>query len=266
MKNTIFNLLFFKRILLISFYYPKIIFPLILYVISKVIPFVNFKTIYIENKFQLKQDDIRKQKNIGNARGERVYKLSLLKLDIISIKTQEGNEATALQFFIFRPTNDIEYLIKNVINDNLRLTKHTTIFEPGCGTGRHLTYLNDKYNCRVFGVDSYSPCIKIANLIKGKKNNKVNFKNISALDIYEVDKFIPDRIDLIYINSWLNHVFHLNNYFDFIKFISSRTKFLAVISNSKYLLRLDDYLPNFSRIKEITIDNTSYLIYKSNIL
>ena len=83
------------------------------------------------------------------------------------------------------------------------------LFRSQCGTGRHLIFYataNDKYNCRVFGVDSYKPCIQIANLIKGKKGNKVNFENFSALDL-ELDDYIPDCIDLIYI-SWLNHVFH----------------------------------------------------------
>ncbi len=243
--------------------YPATFIPLLYFVLSKLIPFLKVKVKYISDKYELKKKEIQSKKNIGNARGEREYRLLLFDFKISKKKFAEGEVSTFLQFYLFRPTNDIEFLINNLINNIIDL-KNKVVFEPGCGTGKHLMYLNRKFGCSVYGVDSYKPCINIANFLKGENMNNIFFKDMSALDIDRLDQFIPVKVDIIYMNSYLNHIFHHENYLEFIEFLSRRSKYIALIINKKYMTNIDTYMPYYNLIKVLNKDTTSYTIFKSN--
>ena len=94
------------------------------------------------------------------------------------------------------------------------------------------------------------------------QRKRIYFEYFSSLDINKLDKFLPKKIDFIYMNSYLNHIFHHQNYFEFIDFISYRSKYIALIINKKYLNDLDVYLPNYKPKKVINQDSTSYIIIR----
>ena len=245
------------------FIYPTTFVPLIYFILTKVIPFLRVKVSYLSNKYELKKKDIKRKKNIGNARGEREYSLLLFNFSISKKRFIEGEVSTFLQFYLFRPTNDLRFLIDNLIKNYIDL-KNKVVFEPGCGTGKHLIYLNSNYDCSVYGVDSYEPCINIAKFFKGVSKDKIFLKNMSALDIDKLDQFIPQKVDIIYMNSYLNHIFHHENYLDFIKLLSRRSEYIALIINKKYINNIEIYMPYYNLIKVINKDSTSYTIFRSN--
>ena len=254
-----------KMILKFLIFNPSSIFPLIFYLISKVFPLFIFDVKYISKKLEQKQKDITNQKNIGSVRGKRIYSLKVFNFILLKKSFPEGEIATFLQFYLFRPLNDLKFIFKELVSERIKINKNSLIFEPGCGTGKHLIYLNQKYNCSVYGNDSYLPCINIAKFMQGNRK-KIYFENFSALDINRLDKFLPKKIDLIYMNSYLNHIFHHNNYFEFIKFISYRSKYIALIINKKYLSDLDLYLQDYIKIKVINQYSTSYILLESKML
>ena len=125
--------------------------------------------------------------------------------------------------------------------------------------------MSDKYGCRCYGIDPYPGCITIARVVTSIPKNSINVSCLSAFDISELEKILPENIDLVYMNSWLNHVIHNKNYFEFIEFISKRSNYLALISHKKHLPIIPTYLAGFKMIKDITVDNTSYSVHKSSV-
>ena len=244
---------------------PSSIFPLIFFLTNKILPLFTFEIEYETNKRELKHRDITNKKNIGSVKGKRVYSLKIFNFTLFKKIFSEGEIATFLQFYLFRPLNDLRFLFKELISERIKINQNSVIYEPGCGTGKHLIFLNQKYNCSVYGNDSYPPCIKIAKSIKGPRK-RIYFENFSALDINKLDNFLPKKIDIIYMNSYLNHVFHHNNYFEFIEFISHRSKYIGLIINIKYLDDLDFYLPNYRIIKVLNQDSTSYIFLESKMI
>ncbi len=263
MKKIFLKLDSFSRACRYMCKYPATFIPLLYFVLSKLIPFLMVKVRYISDKYEIKKKEIKSNKNIGNVRGEREYSLLLFDFILSKKKFAEGEVSTFLQFYLFRSTNDLEFLINNLINNFIDL-KNKVVFEPGCGTGKHLIYLNKKFGCSVYGVDSYKPCINIANFLKRESMNKIFFKDMSALDINRLDQFIPLKVDIIYMNSYLNHIFHHVNYVEFIEFLSRRSKYVALIINKKYINNIETYMPYYNLIKLLNKDKTSYIIFKSN--
>lgn len=260
-----YKLLSLKMIFKFLIVNPSSIFPLIFFLISKIIPIFIFEINWGSNKVEQKQKDILNQKNIGNVRGKRTYSLKFFNFTLFRKSFPEGEIVTFLQFYLFRPLNDLRFLIKELVSERIDLNQNSVIFEPGCGTGKHLMYLNKKYNCSVYGNDSYSSCIRIAKFMQGSRKG-IYFENFSALDINKLEKFLPKKIDFIYMNSYLNHIFHHQNYFKFVEFISYRSKYIALIINKKYLNDLDKFLPNYKTKKVINQDSTSYILLKSKML
>ena len=257
------RLFFIVRVIKLVARYPILLKPIIYRLSATFIPFFKVKVEYIPNKYQLKVNDITQQKNVGHARGNRTYNLMLLNRKLNSALIKEGNIATALQFFIERPISDLEFLNRNLISNYIKLNKSTTVFEPGCGTARHLTYLSDKFGCICYGIDPYESCINIAKVVTSTPSNSININCISAFDIDRLEKLVPKNIDLVYMNSWLNHVIHNKDYFKFINLISQRSNYLALISHKKHKPIIAKYLKGFQMIKDITVDNTNYSLHKS---
>ena len=84
----------------------------------------------------------------------------------------------------------------------------------GCGAGRHLHYLVDKYKCKGIKVDVYKPAIEVAKFLN--KNKNVKFYNNSSLDIGFIESILPNNCDIMFINSWLNHAKTQRNYKKFV--------------------------------------------------
>ena len=75
---------------------------------------------------------------------------------------------------------------------------------------------------------------------------------------------LPVKVDIIYMNSYLNHIFHHENYLEFIEFLSRRSKYIALIINKKYMTNIETYMPYYNLIKVLNKDTTSYTMFKSN--
>lgn len=228
------------RHILIFLNYPKLALLLFLKLLCKLF---FFKYSLIRDNQKILKNKILKKKNsldLGHAIIDKKYKFYLFNYQICSISIREGNELTAEHFFLNRPINDLLYLIQKT-RHLISFNSKSIIFDPGCGTGKHLIYFNDKYFSKCIGVDIYSPAIKIANLIK-LNSDKINFYNHSSLDIDFIKNLLPNGCDFIFINSWLNHVSHHKDFHFLCLYLIKSCKYLLLINSSKY--KIQDFFKN----------------------
>lgn len=66
---------------------------------------------------------------------------------IIQFTMYEGEILTAEHFYFQRNIKDAKFILK-IFKKFFKIDKDTIIFDPACGTGKHLLFLTDKYNCK----------------------------------------------------------------------------------------------------------------------
>lgn len=219
----------FIRIISIFRKYPK---SIILY-IFKFLSIAPGISCLLEYNHEIKcMKDIRRKnrENVGHAMGNRIRILSFLNYKIFKLKMFEGVEATLDQFYLNRSVSDLKRLIK-ISSNTCKINSRSLIFDPGCGAGRHLHYLVDKYRCKGIGVDIYKPAIEIANLIN--KNKNIKFYNSSSLDIDFIESILPNNCDIMFINSWLNHAKTQKNYKKFVSVMKKKCRYMMVVNSQK---------------------------------
>lgn len=188
--------------------------------------FVQYRKDRVEEKLRLKGN----KQNIGHALGDRHIVCTLFGWEIIRFKLAEGAEATADQFFLNRPVWDVKHLLK-LAGPYVRIAPGDSVFDPGCGAGRHLLYLADTLSCDAIGVDVYEPAIEVAEV--ANYDHKVRFMAKSSIAPGFLDRVIPDGCDVVFINSWLNHVKDFDGYSEFAAAIMPKCRFLLVITSAK---------------------------------
>lgn len=197
--------------------------------ISK-IPF--FKRIFFmdKDKYKLKLNLINRKKNVGHALSWRKISLYFLRIKLLEIKLEEGLSATIDQFYFNR---SLSY-IKKFVNLNLDIQKilnNGYVFDPGCGCGKHLLYLKDKYNSKIFGVDVYAPAIEAAKT--ADYLNEGNFINDDTLNLSFLKKNINKKIDILLIDSWLKHVIENPNLSECMEYIIQNSSFALLVKGKK---------------------------------
>jgi cyclopropane fatty-acyl-phospholipid synthase-like methyltransferase len=90
-----------------------------------------------------------------------------------------GNEAKALS----KAYEDAALNLIKKLNETSKITKSSIVLDIGCGTGRTLIYICEKYGCKGVGVDISDEMIKdakkyLTEVNKNLKNKKLNIKFI----------------------------------------------------------------------------------------
>lgn len=204
-----------------------------------------------------KNEGKKKGKNIGHAKFDKLITLKFLNVNIGSALIKEGEELSAEHFYLNRSLKDVKLLIKT-FNKYLHFNKNTMILDPGCGTGRHLFYLIDKYNCGGIGIDAYNSAIEIAN--KANIDDRIVFFNKSSLDSIVMKNNMPKNCDYIFINSWLGHVLHHKNFEEMIDYLLSISQYILVIE--PHWNKIDKYFPKDVIVETVRIDNAQYSLIK----
>jgi hypothetical protein len=166
--------------------------------------------------------------NIGHATHNKTISLDIFSFNLFKFKIDEGENLTVEHFYLNRSIKDLQFLTK-LSKPFMKVNKSWVVFDPACGTGKHLYYLIDKYNCKGIGVDIYQPAINVAkNANIGKS---INFHCGSSLDETFISKILPLDIDLLFINSWLGYVKNEENFEKFIQKMLNMTRYIMIISS-----------------------------------
>lgn len=209
--------------------YPRVGISFLLRVLE-IIPGCRRKVEYRKDRYEEKLRLKENQQSIGHALGDRYIVATLLGREVLRLRLTEGAEATADQFFLNRPVSDVEYLLE-LAKPYVRLRPGNLVFDPGCGAGRHLLYLVDTYGCQGIGIDVYAPAIKVAEAANW--DNHVRFLACSSLEAGLLESILPDGCDVVFINSWLNHVKDFDGYREFATRIPGKCRFMLVITSAK---------------------------------
>ncbi|MDD5450327.1 MAG: class I SAM-dependent methyltransferase [Desulfovibrionales bacterium] len=199
------------------------------------------------------------KKNVGHAVIGKEVALTFLNRELCRVKIKNDEELSAEHFYLNRSTADADFLLK-LCNGHININKDTLIFDPGCGTGRHLLYLVDKFGCKGIGVDVYSPAIEVAKRASWDKH--VEFYSLSSLEKGVLERLIPDGCDYVFINSWLNHVYGYDGYGEFIKKIVNSCRMILLITSIKN--DLQKYLPNPEILVHEIRGKSQYALIKGN--
>jgi len=209
---------------------------------------------------KFKKEGRLRDKNIGHAKFDKLITLRLLNFKLGSILIEEGGELSAEHFYLNRNLKDIKLILK-IFKKNVKIDSNSLIFDPGCGTGKHLSYLVDRYNCHGIGIDAYKYAIKVAELIN--YDNRIDFYNKSSLENETIINIMPKKCNYIFINSWLGHVVHHKNFENMIRYLLKISEFILVIE-PKYN-KLDSYFPIENVIESIIIDENQYALIRGNL-
>ncbi len=165
---------------------------------------------------------------IGQATHYKNVRLYLFHFLLFQVRVEEGESLTSEHFYLNRSIADLQLLL-GLSSDYIKLTKKSLVFDPACGTGRHLHYLVDTFGCNGLGIDVYQPAINVANKANFEKNT--SFYCESSLDQQNMDKFITNNLDLVFINSWIGYVKDDKGFNNFISRIIKNSRFIMVVSS-----------------------------------
>lgn len=217
------------RFFLVAIRYPRAGFSFVLKCLE-VIPGFRRSVQYRHDRYQAKLQLKENKQSIGHALGDRNIVCSLFGHEFLSFKLSEGAPATADQFYLNRPIDDAKHLIA-LASRFIDIRPGDFVFDPGCGAGRHLFHLVDKYRCKAVGVDIYGPAIEVAEVANWDR--RVRFYADSSLDPGLLESVLPQSCDFVFINSWLNHVKDYPGYQEFAARIVGKCRFLLVITSAK---------------------------------
>ena len=157
----------------------------------EVIPGFRRTVQYRQDRYQAKLQLKENQESIGHALGDRNVVCSLFGHDFLSFDLSEGVQATADQFYLNRPIDDVKHLIA-LASRFVEIRPGDSVFDPGCGAGRHLFHLVDKYRCDAVGVDIYGPAIEVAEVANWDR--RVRFYADSSLDPGLLESVLPQGL------------------------------------------------------------------------
>lgn len=189
------------------------------------LPFFNLNIINDPRRTNIKNKLKDNELAVGHSLSWRIVKLCFFGIGLIARTLREGLISTAFQFYLNRP---LHYLVKflNTYPEITTALRFGIVFDPGCGCGKHLLYLRDRFNCEIIGVDIYKPAIDVANIVDFKNEGCFLLGSVFDPDIFW--KELPDQIDVLLIDSWLKHVEghpKLNTWF---KNIIPKTKYALI--------------------------------------
>lgn len=196
------------------------------------LPFFKYEVIRINNE---NRDEITSKGHIEP--GKRI-EVKIFNITIIKLVLQKGENLTAEHFYFHRPLKDIKFFLRNCKN-YINFNKETFIFDPGCGTGKHLMYITDKYRCKGIGIDIYPKAINVSKKIEKFSNCKFLLGNSCDKNILTtLSKYNNyNKIDILFINSWVNHVYKNKEFSVFLNFIRKIKCRVMIIETKKIDLK-----------------------------
>lgn len=197
--------------------------------ISK-LPFFKRICFVDQDKYELKLSLIKKKRNVGHALSWRKISLHFFRIKLFEIKLEEGLSATIDQFYFNRSLSYIKKFI-NLNFDIQKILNNGYIFDPGCGCGKHLLYLKDKYNSNILGVDVYPPAIEAAKTADYLSEG--SFINDDTLNLSFLKKNINKRIDILLIDSWLKHVIENPKLNECMEYIIQNSSYALLVKGKK---------------------------------
>ena len=206
---------------------------------------------------KFKQRGRLSKSNIGHATNSKTIYLDFFSFNLFKFIIHEGEELTAEHFFLNRSISDLKFLLSNSMG-YFRTNKSSVIFDPACGTGRHLQFLADQLRCEGIGVDIYQPAITVAKRVNIGKSIKLYTG--SSLDFKFIESILPSKVDIVLINSWLGYVKDDERFDSFIDQILKISCFIMIISSIN-----DDLYSIFKNTEFLVdkkIDNTQYVLIK----
>ena len=189
------------------------------------LPFFGLKIKNDPQRTRLKKALRNANAPVGHSLSWREITLHFMGLSLSNRRLEEGISSTAFQFYLNRP---LKYLVK-LFNTNphiVRSFRSGTVFDPGCGCGKHLMYLKDNFESEIFGVDIYGVAIEVAKIVDFK--NQGRFIQASAFDIELLKNELPDQINVLLIDSWLKHVADYPELEGWFQFILPKTKYALI--------------------------------------
>ncbi|HRE15469.1 MAG TPA: class I SAM-dependent methyltransferase [Rhodocyclaceae bacterium] len=223
----------------------------------EIVPGFKRSVVYLQDRYEVKQQLKKNRQSIGHALGDRTIVCTLMGRQLLRLRLAEGVQATADQFFLNRPIDDAKHMIA-LACQHIEIRVGDLVFDPGCGAGRHLFHFVDGYGCRAIGVDVYRPAIEVAETANW--DHRVRFHAQSSLEPGFLDTVLPDGCDLVFINSWLNHVKDYPGYHEFADRIVGKCRFLLVITSVKD--RLEDLFKAPDILAHEVRDATQYALLR----
>ena len=225
------------------------------------LPGFNYKVLRNYSQIIKIKEELRNEgKSVGHAVQSKTVGLFFNKWQLLNLTLKKGESLTAEHFFLNRPLDDVKLLLQ-FCKDYVTIAEGDLIFDPGCGTGKHLFYLTDRYNCQGIGVDVYRPAINVAK--RANFDNHVTFFNKSMIDFDSSKQVLPSSCDYIFINSWLNHVYMYPGYNLMIEKLLKSCRFMLVINSVKF--ELESLIPNAEILVFEIHDNAQYALIKGKV-
>lgn len=158
------------------------------------------------------------------AKTKRNYIIRWFGKDILKIPYYQTIKKSYL-----KPADDIIYALENLQKEKIvqNLNENSKVFEPGCNVGRNLMYIQNKFNCYVFGLDISKEAINLAKKIwEKRKRNEFISSNILNSNFL---KKLPDNYFDISLTRWfLIHIPYSEEKINFIKELKRVSKTLLV--------------------------------------
>jgi hypothetical protein len=154
-----------------------------------------------------------KKISLGHAEIGKKINLFFYKRLILSIFLKEGTELTAEHFYFSRNTNEVSRpldLFFQFTSNQFPIKKNMRVFEPGCGCGKMLYYIVDKFDVHGFGADIYKPSFKIASDADIFK--EMTFKLIDCYKSNFLETYDDNFFDFTFCSSYLGHLTHLEDF------------------------------------------------------
>lgn len=219
------------RFFILSWSYKNAAFSLFL----KYLSFLPFFAYEVNRIKDVDKDEIISKGHIEN--GKEII-LKFFNFTIIKLIILKGEMLTAEHFYFHRSLSDIKYLLK-ISKKYINLDKESIIFDPACGTGKHLLYITDTFQCKGIGIDIYSNAINVSKKIE--KFSNCNFllgNSCDANTLLSLNEYIGSKkIDILFINSWVKHVYKNKDFDIFLNYIKSMNCKIMIIEQKKINLK-----------------------------
>lgn len=238
------------RFFILSWHYKKGFLSFFLRYL-RLLPFLSYEVIRVE--------DCNKEKTISKGhitKGKKIY-LKFFNLIIIKFILLKGEVLTAEHFYFNRSVKDLKFFLRKT-KKYLNINSESIIFDPACGTGKHLMYITDKYNCKGIGIDIYPKAINVSKKIEKYSNCNFLIGNSCDQNTLILLSNYSKNINTLFINSWVSYVYKNNDFNNFLSFIKKLNCKIMIIAQKK------DDLKSIFKTKKILfqkfVNNTQYAI------
>jgi SAM-dependent methyltransferase len=228
-----------KRFFKIMILYPKITFWFTVIKLFQFIPIIKVKHIREKEGIAEQKKTLRKQNQeyVGHYNEEREIIFEFFNFKLFSVNIKGKKQNNLLHFFLLRNTKKFNSNFYKEFYPLIYKEPNPIVFEPGCNTGKMLTYFKDTFNAQIIGADIDEPSIEIANEICDKTDK---FYCVDTVNSDFLQKFKNKEITLTILSSHLVHTLHYPNFERYISELLRISKYILI--HEKYNERLIETL------------------------